>query len=828
MIIDFSKISTQLTSDNILNPRDIFTSLPSKKHGKFQYPRDIQSQVWEKWFERRDESRLLLKMNTGSGKTSVGLVILKSCLNEGKGPAVYVVPDNYLVKQVCDEAQDLGISVTTDPDSHRFISGKDILVITIHRLVNGKSVFGVGDEGIKINIGSLIIDDAHACVDTIEEQYTLRLSSLDQNTKPIYEKIYTEFKKDLLDQCESKALEIEAGDNSAYIQVPFWAWQQKIKQIKTVLIANKDQLKFSWPLIKENLELSRCVITSNTIEISPHCIPISMIPSFVNASRVIFMTATLVDDSILATHFGITQEHTFQAVIPNNIGDIGDRMILFPQVINPDFTDENIVALCAHTAKYFNVVVIVPSKFRANIWRGSANLVLDKENITEGVDQLKKGHVGLVVLINRYDGIDLPHDACRLLVIDGIPDARRLIDKVEQSILLGSDRVSDLIIQRIEQGMGRGVRASDDYCGIFLMGKSLVNQIYVGNAIDKFSPATKAQIQLSEQVSDQLMGNSLQDVWETILYCLQQKQDWVSASKGILTGLSIIPKETNKTNIALRQAYDLASRHDYSGACSILLELINDTKDKAFKSYLKQIAAEYYNFNDQNEAQQLLLSAAKDNTRVLMPIKGLQYQKLSKASSEQATACSQYLTSFKDANQAILKLNAVLNDLVFAEKSANRFEQAMAELALFIGFYSQRPENDYKKGPDVLWEMGGLKYLVIECKNEAITSTINKQYCNQLNGSGEWFINNYDQSCSFVPILIHPSNKFEYAATYRKGTRILNKDCLEKLKSSVDSFIRSIVTSNMMSNIQGIQVRLQQYKFLAENFESNYTIAPKK
>ena len=38
-------------------------------------------------------------MNTGGGKTVVGLLMLKSCLNEGVGPAVYVTPDNYLVSQ---------------------------------------------------------------------------------------------------------------------------------------------------------------------------------------------------------------------------------------------------------------------------------------------------------------------------------------------------------------------------------------------------------------------------------------------------------------------------------------------------------------------------------------------------------------------------------------------------------------------------------------------------------------------------------------------------------------------------------------------------------
>ncbi|MCV5420522.1 helicase, partial [Escherichia coli] len=87
--------------------------------------------------------------------------------------------------------------------------------------------------------------------------------------------------------------------------------------------------------------------------------------------------------------------------------------------------------------------------------------------------ELRTQHVGLVVLVNRYDGIDLPNTACRLLVIDGLPDVRRLIDKVSQSLLLGSEKTKDEIIQKIEQGMGRGVRSSDDFCGVILLGKAL-------------------------------------------------------------------------------------------------------------------------------------------------------------------------------------------------------------------------------------------------------------------------------------------------------------------------------------------------------------------
>lgn len=106
-MIDFSKIGTGNTVDTVLLPREIFNALPHKNAEKFQYPRDVQSQVWTKWHDRKDEDSLVIKMNTGSGKTVVGLLILKSCLNEGKSPAVYVCPDKYLVQQVIYASKEL-------------------------------------------------------------------------------------------------------------------------------------------------------------------------------------------------------------------------------------------------------------------------------------------------------------------------------------------------------------------------------------------------------------------------------------------------------------------------------------------------------------------------------------------------------------------------------------------------------------------------------------------------------------------------------------------------------------------------------------------------
>ena len=372
MPIDFGKINTANTSNTALHPREIFTALPNKQEGKFEYPRDVQAQVWDNWFSRRGEKDLVIKMNTGSGKTVVGLLILKSCLNEGKGPAVYLVPDNYLVKQVTSEARDLGIEVSEDTESTRFLSGKAILVVNIYKLVNGISVFGVGDEGIKIPISSILVDDAHACLDTIEDQFTISISV----QYDAYREVYKCFQESLHSQCKTKALEIENRDHDTYMQVPFWDWHRKHEDLLKILLDHKDEkwLKFTWPLIKESLKLSQCVISSDKIEITPNCIPIDVIPTIANADRKIFMTATLVDNSILCSHFNITQDSVNKAVTPDTAGDIGDRMILLPQVINPELTDKEIKQFCKQISEDVNVVVIVPSEYRAKLWKTQADL----------------------------------------------------------------------------------------------------------------------------------------------------------------------------------------------------------------------------------------------------------------------------------------------------------------------------------------------------------------------------------------------------------------------------------------------------------------------
>lgn len=62
-MIDFSQLGLN-TMPKLVNPRDIFMGL-TQKNAKYQYPRDVQGEVWKQWFELRNNQDNIVKMNTG-------------------------------------------------------------------------------------------------------------------------------------------------------------------------------------------------------------------------------------------------------------------------------------------------------------------------------------------------------------------------------------------------------------------------------------------------------------------------------------------------------------------------------------------------------------------------------------------------------------------------------------------------------------------------------------------------------------------------------------------------------------------------------------------
>ena len=460
-MVDFNKLLNEDASPAPLNPSEIFHSL-LRTGTKFDYLRDVQGEVLKAWHARRKERDIVVKMNTGSGKTLVGLLMLQSLLNEEIGPALYLCPNKQLVEQVYQHAVEVGIPAVMGGEStelpHDFLNSEAIFVTTFKKLFNGRSVFGApGSVRPVVSLGGVLVDDAHSCLTIARETVTV---TLDAGTDG-YKKIFRLFRSVLADQSQSKVAEIQQGYPWTTMPVPYWAWSDSQREVAKILAELREDpaLAFSWDLIKEDLCACHCFISGRKLEITPHLVPIEAVPSFAKAKHRFFLSATLIDDSILVKEFGVSKEAATGTIRPPIIGDIGERMILAPSLIDKSL-EPQIPGLCKSISeKGYNIVVLVPSFKAADRWTKAGATLAPKEEVSGTVDKLHTSKGNFVVLANRYDGIDLPDAACRVLVLDGVPAGESYYEQHLSSVRFDSTLVTGKVAQTIEQGLGRGVRS---------------------------------------------------------------------------------------------------------------------------------------------------------------------------------------------------------------------------------------------------------------------------------------------------------------------------------------------------------------------------------
>lgn len=828
--IDLGRLAREAagTAPALLHPRDIFNALPAKAPG-YDYLRGPQDQVLDQWFARRAQARdVVVKMNTGGGKTLVGLLIARSCLNEGAGPVAYLVPDHYLASQVRAEADTLGIETTDEPRSFGYTSGRAVLVAVFQRLFNGQSIFGVAGTAGKpasVQVGTVIVDDAHACLNKAEEAFRLNVPREDG----AYDRVLALFADDLAAQSPAGLMDLQARRASGIQQIPYWAWADRQTEVLAALHPLSDTVpyKFAWPLLVDVLPICRAVITSDALEVAPPCLPVSQLLGFANARRRVYLTATLADDGVLVTDFDADAGAVESPVVPASAGDIGDRLILVPQQTHPGADPDEVRDLVLGLAAGRNVIVIVPSGPRADLWRPHAALVLDRTNLADGVERLRaEPRLGLVVLVNRYDGVDLPGDACHVLVIDGLPEALDGVERLDQAQLSGSAALVARQVQRLEQGMGRAVRSNEDHCVVVLLGARLAERLHGPGARDAFSPATRAQLDLSEAIAEDLRGIPLSGLRDIIDQCLGRDAGWVAASRSVLATLRYGPAKVSAVATASRQAFDLAAGREYRSAARALQPALDAAAaDVVSKGYLLQQTAAYQHHVDPAGAQQTQLAANRLNRNLLRPRDGIDYEKLPTPALEQGAAASSYLQQrYGTANDLLLGLAALGNDLDWGHRT-KAFEQAWSDLAWHLGLAGQTPEADTGRGPDGLWALTGRDFAVVEAKSRAVaTHPVYKDDAEQLSNSMDWFRAAYP-GMNATPVLVHPKSRFDKQAAVPTGCRVVTTEKLDGLRDTVRRYATGLADQDTFRDPQRLSALLATLGLTANVFLDRHTVA---
>lgn len=287
-------------------------------------------------------------------------------------------------------------------------------------------------NGNNLKIGSILIDDVHTCINDIEFQYTIEIENGD-NT---YTRIYKMFEEDIKQQYPNRVIDINNGISGVNIFVPYWSWQEKSTEIYKIITEDNDNtdVQMKLPLFRDYFHLCNCVISSEKIEISTKSININEIEEFKRAERRIYKSATIVAIDSLIAKCGI-KNYPQNVIKPQYSDDMEERFIIFLHIINKEITDDEIKYKLKKMSEKHNVVVLTPSDVRRKYWDDVADISVDKYNLEEVMQRLKNNHVGLIILSNKYEGIDLPNKACEILVTDGIPNFKRKYDEVEQQII---------------------------------------------------------------------------------------------------------------------------------------------------------------------------------------------------------------------------------------------------------------------------------------------------------------------------------------------------------------------------------------------------------
>ena len=142
-------------------------------------------------------------------------------------------------------------------------------------MINGRSVFGVGEK--KIPIGCIVIDDTHACLSVVNDQFCIKSKA----GSPVYDGLLALFEEVLKSQSPSGLLDVKAEDPNVVMTVPYWAWQAHQDKVMGLLHAHRTgkELEWNWPLLNECIPLCTCLFGGGRLEISPRFVPIDRIPA---------------------------------------------------------------------------------------------------------------------------------------------------------------------------------------------------------------------------------------------------------------------------------------------------------------------------------------------------------------------------------------------------------------------------------------------------------------------------------------------------------------------------------------------------------------------
>lgn len=458
-------------------PEELFAKLPNraKTHG---YLRGPQTDALRDYASLRDKSDIACELPTGTGKTTVGLLIAEWRRRQTGERVAFLTLTNQLAKQVLREAEFLGIDcadLTGAKDTRdasevgRYTMGRAIGVTTFANLFNVNPVVQASNV--------LVFDDAHGGEHYVAAMWTVRIDAEDR--AKVYSDVLTALRPSLSDSQyrvvtdETEYAAVELADVYAHADV--------LTNVTAALDeAEEANIHFPWTIIRNNLHACLFLVSLRDISIRPIVPPTHTHEPFCETKQRIYMSAALGGEGDLLRGYGIASIETIRV----KHAQWGRRYIFMPSLYFEEDECPQIVSSIWNGMNAHRALILAPSFPIADRTFNTVSAAMSPKPaklsarvIENSLEPFTGAEGAILCLAGRYDGLDLPGDDCRLLIMAESPGAvgtleRHLRERWKLGPLLRRRERTRLV-----QGMGRCTRDATDFAVIILLGQSLIDSV---------------------------------------------------------------------------------------------------------------------------------------------------------------------------------------------------------------------------------------------------------------------------------------------------------------------------------------------------------------
>jgi hypothetical protein len=794
----FKKLSQ---TAKVTTPEEVFFSLTrASSHG---YLRGQQQDVLREYAAKGiSAADVAFELPTGTGKTAVGLLLAESKRRAGEKVA-YLCLNNQLAGQVLAEAAKLGIPAadlrgdkyTRDAtEVGRFKTASAVGVSTYSNLFNVNPI-------IK-DCGLVVFDDAHGGEQYAADMWTVTVEG-DQHAAQ-YSALVAALRPAL---SPAQFSEVTEGDDYNNVQIADVVGHPECNAgIRAVLDGNAE-FEFQWQLIRPKLNSCLFLVSPSEVTIRPIIPPTHSHDAFASIGQHVYLSATLGGKSDLQRAYGAKQIELFRA----KSAQWGRRYIFVPGLFTSDDEAFKIAASVWDSLSVRRAVLIAPSGKAAN--KAHASFVshatsvptrLGSDDIKDDLAPFTKSTEVMLVLGGRYDGLDLPEDDCRLLLLVDSPAATNALERHLTSKWKMGPVMRRKERTRLIQGMGRCTRSATDFAVVLWLGQSLVDIASSKSAISQMP--VELQRELGWGIVQVKESSDLsQTLVEMASGLIGERNYRKVANDAIAEAIAVAPKSDDDDKTGIEEVkFSIAMwEGDFGFAYETargIAEQANSQELAGYRGwwwYLASVAARLAG-NNSGEIDALWHSQ-KSGVHIGFAAHLLSQRKAKKSGSPGFTVPINVeriwdtVTDWGWAGPAFdQKLSLMLS--LLKEDEPSKFHQGLELLGRCIGSLPLRPTTD--GSPDVVWSFGDVLSVCFEAKTKKKSSgLIFKKDLEEAKLHPDWVKHNTKVSgeCEFLVALVSQTARLdEVAEPFAEGVYYISPDTIRSLASHVVAILRSL------------------------------------